>query len=116
MTQTAPRFVTVLVEEHDELPEGCCMRFKLVDEPRRVRFVRYEPVDAPSPAVWRVESIEADGSTGTAWAAVVEDSGAGVCTLLYGGARGLRLRRVDGKETLAEAYLLVSPESIVESA
>jgi len=116
MTQAAPRFVTVLVEEHDELPEGCCMRFRLVDEPRAVRLVRYEPVDAASPAIWRAESREADGSTGVAWAAVVEDSGAGVCTLLYGGARGLRLRRVDGEETIAEAYLLVSRESVVEWA
>lgn len=113
-TPAPPRFVTVLVEEHDDLPDGCCMRFRLVDEPRAVRLVRYEPVDAPSSALWRVESRESDGSSGVAWAAVVEDSGAGVCTLLYGGARGLRLHRADGRETLAEAYLLVSSESVVE--
>ncbi len=109
-----PRFVTVLVEEHEELPEGCCMRFKLVDEPRAVRAVRYESVDSPSPAIWRVESREGDGSSGVAWAALVEDSGAGTCMLLYGGARGLRLRSADGQETLAEPYLLVSRESVVE--
>jgi hypothetical protein len=109
-----PKFVTVLVEEHEDLPEGCCMRFKLVDEPRAVQLVRYESVESPSQGVWRVESREADGSSGIAWAALVEDSGAGTCVLLYGGARGLRLRAVDGDQTLAEPYLLLSRESVVE--
>jgi hypothetical protein len=106
-----PKFVTVLVEEHDEIPDGCCMRFKLVDEPRAVRLVRYE--GSGSPSVWHVESREADGATGVAWAVTVEDSGAGTCMLLFGGARGLRLRQVDGSETLVEPYVLLSQESFV---
>lgn len=109
-----PKFVTVLVEEHEELPDGCCMRFKLVEEPRAVHAVRYESAEGPSAAIWRVESREGDGSSGVAWAALVEDSGAGTCMLLYGGARGLRLRSVDGLEVLAEPYLLMSRESVVE--
>jgi len=108
------RFVTVLVEEHEELPEGCCMRFKLVGEPRAVRLVRYEQGDSPSPTVWRVESPQGDGSTGAAWAVTVEDSGAGTCILVYAGVRGLRLRPVDGGETVAEPYLLLSRESVVD--
>ena len=44
-----PRFITVLVEEHDELPEGCCMRFKVVANPRAVRRVRYATEGAPMP-------------------------------------------------------------------
>jgi len=113
VTPTPPKFVTVLVEEHEELPEGCCMRFKLVDEPRAVRLVRLETDGATSAAVWQVESPEADGSTGVARAAIVEDSGSGTCMLLFGGVRGLRLRRVDGGETLAEPYLLLSRECLV---
>jgi hypothetical protein len=111
---TPPKFVTVLVEEHEELPEGCCMRFKLVDEPRAVRLVRHEADGGPTGAVWRVESREEDGSAGVAWAATVEDSGAGTCMLLFGGARGLRLRPVDGGEIIAEPYLLLSRECFVE--
>lgn len=110
LTFMTPRFVTVLVEEHEDLPDGCCMRFRLVDEPRAVRVVRYDAAD------WRVESREGDGSTGTAWAAAVEDSGAGTCTLLYGGNRGLRLHPADGGEPIAEPYLLLSRESVVEWA
>jgi hypothetical protein len=88
------------------------MRFKLVDEPRAVRLVRHESVESPPAALFRVESREADGSSGVAWAATVEDSGAGTCMLLYGGARGLRLRAVDGDEAFAEPYLLLSAESV----
>jgi hypothetical protein len=110
----SPKFVTVLVEEHEELPEGCCMRFKLVEEPREVRLLRYEAAASSSAAVWRVESREGDGSIGVARAAIVEDSGAGTCMLVFGGGRGLRLRPVDGGETLAEPYLLVSRECLVE--
>lgn len=90
------------------------MRFKLVEEPRAVRLVRYEAVDSPAAAVWQVESQEADGASGVARAAIVEDSGAGTCMLLFGGARGLRLRPVDGGRTLAEPYLLLSRESLIE--
>lgn len=114
MMPFSPKFVTVLVEEHEDLPEGCCMRFKLVEEPREVRLLRYESLDSLSPAVWHVESREGDGSIGVASAAIVEDSGAGTCVLLFGGARGLRLRPVNGGETLAEPYLLVSRECLVE--
>ena len=37
-----PTFVTIIVDEHDELPEGCCMRFKAIDTPRVVRLVRMD--------------------------------------------------------------------------
>ncbi|HLK37342.1 MAG TPA: hypothetical protein VKU41_11360, partial [Polyangiaceae bacterium] len=62
-----PRFVTVLVEEHPALPDGCCMRFKLAGAPRPVRRVRYEAADAPGPAEWLVEGADADDRAVTAW-------------------------------------------------
>jgi hypothetical protein len=111
-----PKFVNVLVEEHDELPDGCCMRFKIVSEPRSVRRVRYEADDPARGLIWLVESPGEDGSAGTAWAAEVEDSGAGTSTLVYGGIRGLRLRpeRGDGDQAiLAEPYLLIGHDAIL---
>jgi hypothetical protein len=125
----APTFITVLVDEHDELPDGCCMRFKLVDEPRPVRRVRYDG-DGSLEGVFAVEAANADGTMGLAMGALVEDSGAGSSLLVYGGDRGLRLRREGGtreegeggagragragREGLAEAYLLISSEAVLE--
>jgi hypothetical protein len=109
-----PRFVSVMVEEHDEVPDGCCMRFKIVGEPRSVQRVRYEADGSQSSLVWRVESPREDGSAGVAWAAEVEDSGAGTSTLVYGGNRGLRLRPDDGGDAIAEPYLLIAHDAILQ--
>ncbi len=106
-------FVSVLVEEHDALPDGCCMRFKSIGEPRAVKRVLYEADGSPSPIPWVVEAMEPDGSVGTAWAVEVEDSGAGVSTLVYGGAWGLRLRSGGGEQAIAEPYLLLDEHAIL---
>jgi hypothetical protein len=116
MQPPPPRFVIVLVEEHDELPDGCCMRFKIVSEPKAVHRVRYEADDSPESLEWSVESPNEDGSAGTAWAAEVEDSGAGTSTLVYGGSRGLRLRPEERSGTVeprAEPYLLIGRDAIL---
>jgi len=42
----------------------------------------------------------------------VEDSSAGTATLIYGGARGLRLRL--GEQEVAEPYLVLAPEAVLE--
>jgi hypothetical protein len=111
---SAARFITVLVEEHPALPEGCCMRFKLVDEPRPVRAVRYESEAAPDVEDWLVESAGANGAAGEAWTATVEDSGAGTCMLVYGSDHGLRLRPRRGGPTVAEPYLLLAPDALMD--
>jgi hypothetical protein len=108
-----PRFVNVLVEEHDALPDGCCMRFKIVSEPRSVGRVRYEADDSPETRIWLVESPGEDGAAGAAWAAEVEDSGAGTSTLVFGGPRGLRLRPAEGGDVIAEPYLLLGSDAIL---
>jgi hypothetical protein len=108
-----PKFVNILVDEHDELPDGCCMRFKIVSEPRPVHRVRYEPDHSPECLVWTVGSPGEDGVAGAAWAAEVEDSGAGTSTLVYGGSRGLRLTPECGGTVLAEPYLLIGPDAIL---
>jgi len=109
-----PAFVTVLVEEHEALPQGCVMRFKRVGEPRAIARVLYEPeAETRGAAVWRVEAVDEGGGVSQAWAVTVEDSSAGVSTLVYGGSWGLRLRREGGDgeegggEEVAESYLLL---------
>jgi hypothetical protein len=106
--------VTVLVEEHPALPDGCCMRFKLAGEQRPVRRVRYELPDGPGSLEWRVEGADANDATTGAFAVLVEDSGAGQCVLVHGGEHGLRLRAAGNDDPVAEPYLLLAPESILD--
>ena len=121
-----PRFVMVNVDEHDAIPEGCCLRFKIASEPRPVRRVLYEPEGASSSVACLIE-VPGEGAAGggghdgsvdahaeIAWAAEVEDSGAGTSTLVYGGSRGLRLRPVGGGPSAAEPYLLIAREAVLE--
>jgi hypothetical protein len=108
-----PTFITVMVDEHEDLPEGCCMRFKAVGSPRAVRRVRLDEGDGPA-GEWTVESCGESGDLGIAQAVTVEDSSAGSSVLIYGGARGLRLRPAAGGSVVAEPYLLVAERSVVE--
>jgi hypothetical protein len=119
MGDAEPRFVMVNVDEHDALPEGCCMRFKLAGEPRRVARVRYEPEDAEASAEYLVTSPsgdEGEDDRAEAWAADVEDSSAGTSTLIYGGPMGLRLEPVAGGSVRAEPYLLLVRGAVLEWA
>lgn len=110
-----PKFVTVIVEEHDALPDGCCQRFKIAAAaPRIVHRVRYEPEGAAAAAVYLVESPGDDGMPSPVWAADVEDSGAGTSTLVFGGTRGLRLVPEGGGAVVPEPYLLVSSDAILD--
>lgn len=52
------------------------------------------------------------GTPCQALAAPVEDSGAGVVTLVYGGDWGIRLSPRDGTAPFGEPYLLVSDEDL----
>lgn len=105
------RYIDVAVEEHDEIPEGCELRFHAVGDPRPVRRVRYEPLTGPE---GEFEVTAAGGAP--ALAAPVDDSSAGTSVLIYGDARGLRLRRLDGADgaPIAEPYLLMAPDAIVD--
>jgi hypothetical protein len=107
-------YIDVVVEEHDAVPEGCELRFHAVGERRSVRRIRYEPLIGPEGEFC---VTAADGSP--ALGAPVDDSGAGTSMLIYGDARGLRLRRVaagapDAAEAVAEPYLLLSEDSILD--
>jgi hypothetical protein len=104
------RYIDVVVEEQDEIPEGCELRFHTVGEARPVRRIRYEPLTGPE---GEFEVTAAGGAP--AMAAPVDDSSAGTSVLIYGDARGLRLRRLDDVEgaPIAEPYLLMAPDAIV---
>ena len=107
----AGRFIDVTVEEHDEIPEGCELRFHSVGDSRPVARIRYEPLTGPEG-----EFLVAAAGGAPAQATPVDDSSAGTSVLITGDARGLRLRRVgaDGEPPVAEPYLLLSPDAIVD--
>jgi hypothetical protein len=107
----AGRYIDVVVEEQAEIPEGCELRFHAVGESRPVTRVRYEPLTGPE---GEFEVVAAGGQA--AMAAPVDDSGAGTSILIYGDARGVRLRRVDGERgaPLAEPYLLLAADALLD--
>jgi len=105
-------FVTVHVEEHDALPDGCSQRFRASGEARPVHHVTYEPEDGDA-GTWEVHGALADGTTTTAVARPVDDSSAGTSILVVGGDHGLRLTSTTG-QVVAEAYLLLAPTAIID--
>jgi hypothetical protein len=112
----APKCIDVVVDEHDELPEGCELRFHAVGPPRPVRRVhQYEPMVGPA-GTFAVAAVDAAGAEADATAVPVDDSSAGTSLLIYGGARGLRLRREGdpAAPALAEPYLLLANDTVVD--
>ena len=110
MSSGEGRFIDVVVEEHDELPEGCEMRFHAVGPSRPVQRIRYEPLTGPEDDFL----VTAAGGE-PAQATPVDDSSAGTSVLITGDARGLRLQRVAGAgdPPVAEPYLLLAADAIV---
>jgi len=111
----AGRIVSVFIEPNPNCPEGCSQRFQATSESRFVTSIQYSPGGDESilcdVAGW---SSEKDGTPCPARAVSVEDSGAGVATLVYGGDWGLRLSPRDGRAPFGEPYLLLDAEAIVE--
>lgn len=105
MLRPLMRTIVVDVEEHEALPDGCCMRFSALDEPRDVTQVPSEGALCP------VVALEADGTENPAHAVLVDDSAGGQSILVYGGAHGLRITLPDGT-VAAEPYLLLAPGEI----
>jgi hypothetical protein len=105
-------FVTVLVEEHEAIPDGCVQRFRATGEPSVVHHVTWESEDGVA-GTWAVRGVLADGAATPALARPVDDSSAGTSILVVGGDHGLRLTSDAGDE-VAVAYLLLSPEAIVD--
>jgi hypothetical protein len=105
------RFVSVQVDEHEALPDGCSLRFRAQDDGRPIRTVEWESDDGVS-GLWSVSGLSADGAVTRAIAYAVDDSSAGTSILVVGGDLGLRLRSHATGETVAAAYLLVSPAAV----
>jgi hypothetical protein len=105
-------FVNVQVDDHDDLPDGCSMRFRAQRERGPVRFVAYES-ETGARGSWRVEGEDADGAPTVATAYEVDDSSAGTSMLIVGGAHGLRLTLESTGETAIERYLLLDLECLL---
>ena len=111
----ARRFVNLFIDPNPNCPEGCGQRFQATSEPRSVRRIRYSPGDGTTLECEIVGwSSAGGGASCPAFSVRVEDSGAGVATLLYGGDWGLRLVPRDGRPPFGEPYLLVDDEAILE--
>ena len=105
--------ITIEVEEHEALPDGCYMRFSAIGPKRPVRRVSYE-LPSGIAAVCVVQGCGDDGVSEPAWTALVDDSSAGQSMLVGGGLWGVRVSPEAGGETWAEPYLLLEPEAILE--
>jgi hypothetical protein len=113
---TALKYIDVVVDEHEELPDGCELRFHAVGQARPIRRVhQYEPMVGPA-GTFVVAAVDAAGAETAATAVPVDDSSAGTSLLIYGGARGLRLRREGDPSApaLAEPYLLLASDTLVD--
>lgn len=106
--------VNIFIDPNPNCPEGCGSRFETTGAPRRVTAILYPAAAGESVACdvsgW---SSAGGGSACAAWAVPVEDSGAGVSTLVYGGDWGLRLTPRDGREAFGQPYLLLDAEAVI---
>lgn len=107
------RSLTIEVEEHEALPDGCYMRFSAISKVRAVFLLQYE-TPAGEPTRCLVEGRDENDRPVPAWAALVDDSAAGQSLLVGGGLRGLRLRTESGGDEWAEPYLLLTQDAILE--
>ena len=108
-------FIDLFIDPNPNCPEGCDQRFLAISAPRSVRLVQYSGGGDES-VVCEVAGFTSQGG-GTlclARAVLVEDSGAGVATLIYGGDWGLRLTPRDGRPAFGEPYLLLDEEAVLE--
>ena len=112
--------LVIEVEDSENSLFGVTRSFQTMEDPRPVsRVTTYGPDG--SEGTFEVVSWSADG-LGTAFAALVDDSGEGSALLLYGGDEGIRLRP-DGSTTdwsfeepsqWGEPFLLLAHDTRVE--
>lgn len=106
-------FITVQVEEHEALPDGCSQRFRATGVGRPVHRVVYESEDGEN-GTWTVRGATAEGSSTVAMVMPVDDSGAGTSMLVVGGDHGLRLTSTTTGATIAAPYLLLAPSALLD--
>jgi hypothetical protein len=94
----------VEVEANPNCETSCFARFKEIGPPRRVAQVRTYERRAQGEWCWVTGWTDESPQTCPAYARPVEDSGAGVAHLIYGGVWGVRLKPV----TLSEDWNLES--------
>lgn len=102
------RSIDIFIEPNPNCPDGCGQRFTATGPARIVHRVRYWiSADRSIPCDVVGWSSAGGGIPCPARAVTVEDSGAGVSTLVYGGDWGLRLTPRDGGAPFGEPYLLL---------
>ncbi len=108
------RYVNIFIDPNPNCPEGCSQRFSTTEPPRIALSVEHQDEKGRSSLCDIVGwSSAGDGTACPARAVAVEDSGAGVAMLVYGGDWGLRLAPRDGSTPFGEPYLLLADESLI---
>ena len=111
--------VIVEVETNENCEAGCFVRFKEARPPRPVRQIRLYDRDPSGEWCWITGwSDTPEAPSCPAYARLVEDSGAGLAFVVYGGLYGLRFRPITIEEPWSlqspnqwgEAYLLLADE------
>jgi len=105
--------IFIEVDEHEELPDGCIMKFSALEDARPVSRIRYERSTGET-IVCKVEGRAEGGSLIPAWRALVDDSSAGQAWLVGGGAWGVRVQPEQGDAGWVEPFLLLGPDAVVE--
>jgi len=87
------------VEDNANCEQSVFIRFREHGVPRRVKRVRLYDRRTVGEWCW-ITGLQADVPTGIcpAWAQQVEDSGAGLVWLVWGGIWGIRLKPVDNTD------------------
>ncbi len=115
----------VEVEDNENCETSIFLRFKELGTSRKVSHVKV--YDRVSQGEWCVITGWSDnpgGASCDAWAQQVEDSGAGLAVLVFGGNYGVRLKPesnsdpwdVENNNQWGEAYLLLSAERDIRYA
>ena len=108
------RQIDIFIDENPNCPDGCTQRFSASGVSRPVQGVEYPlPGDRTVRCTVVGWSSAGGGTACAAHAVAVEDSGAGVATLVYGGDWGIRLTPEDGSEPFGEPYLLLADDSML---
>ncbi len=107
------------VEENPNCETSVFLRFKELGPPRQITHVKiYDHVPQGEWCLISGWSDSQESSSCEAWAQPVEDSGAGIAVLVFGGNCGIRLKSEANQDPWdtksdtqwGEAYLLLSTE------
>ena len=114
MNRSGP-YIDVIVDEHEDLPEGCELRFHAVGPSRPIARIRYEPMTGPE-GDFAVTARRRRGRAGHARRRFQRrDVGVDHRRRARPAATPTgRRARPDAEPAIAEPYLLLSPDAILD--